>query len=174
MGLVSLTPANPNDELTADLINSQPAAIAAVVNGQLDDTNIASVSGSKVANDSIAGSKISTYKVVRMDDTTTSNENSARILTGWGVITPGAVNVASEVITFGTAFTNKPVVTLTYGGDAASATTYGSGGPNIKDACFTTAHAITNTTFTARFQTRDGSNWAAGNTVFYQWTAIGV
>lgn len=39
---------SPNNEITAEGINAGPNAIAAVVNGQLDDANIASLSGTKI------------------------------------------------------------------------------------------------------------------------------
>lgn len=49
MTLVTVPQSNPNDEITALAINQGPNAIATVVNGQLDDTNISSLSGSKIA-----------------------------------------------------------------------------------------------------------------------------
>lgn len=48
MTLATVPQANPNDELTDDLINQGPNALRDVVNGQLDDTNIATLSGSKI------------------------------------------------------------------------------------------------------------------------------
>ena len=58
MTLVTLEPVNPDEEITADSANRQPAAIAQVVNGNLDDTNISSVSGTKVANGTLTDVKM--------------------------------------------------------------------------------------------------------------------
>ncbi|PPH13312.1 hypothetical protein C5C71_01825 [Rathayibacter sp. AY1C1] len=49
MGVVTVPQANPNDELTDTLINQGPNAIAAAVNGNLDDANISALSGSKIS-----------------------------------------------------------------------------------------------------------------------------
>jgi hypothetical protein len=58
MPLVTIPQANPLDEVTADLINRGPNALAAVVNGQLDDTNIASFSGTKISANTISSSSM--------------------------------------------------------------------------------------------------------------------
>lgn len=121
----------------------------------------------------VTGEKIANYKIVRQNNTSNSTENTARILTGWGVIAVGGVATGTEVVTFNSAFTSIPIVTLTYGGDHASSTTYGSGGINLKQA-FGGAILLTTTTFTAYIRSADGSNWPGGAQVFYQWTAIGV
>jgi len=119
-------------------------------------------------------SKLVKTTVLRQDDTTnTYQSGNTVILTGWGVITPGVTNIATETVTFGVTFTARPIVTLTFGGDAASATTYGSGSTNVKALVVSQASGITTGQFTAYLRTSDGTNWAAGNTVFYQWTAIG-
>lgn len=68
MTLVTLSPANPGDELTDDLINSQPEAIAAVVNGNIDDTNISSVSGSKIAGSTVTSVQVAPGAVVQVVD----------------------------------------------------------------------------------------------------------
>jgi len=60
MSLVTVPQANPNDEITAESVNAGSNAIAAVVNGQLDDTNIASVSGTKVAAGTVPASALDT------------------------------------------------------------------------------------------------------------------
>lgn len=101
---------------------------------------------------------------------------SGRVTTvsGWGVITPGAVNTGAQATAYGISFTSAPYVTVIYGGDNASLTTYGSGGVNIKDMATSMVHSITTTQFSVRFISRDASNWSAGNTIFYQWTASGI
>lgn len=50
MTFASVPQSNPNDELTADLINRGPNAVAAVVNGNLDDSNISQLSGTKITS----------------------------------------------------------------------------------------------------------------------------
>jgi hypothetical protein len=106
----------------------------------------------------------------RQDDTTNSTA-SQRIETGWGVMTPGVSNQASETVTFQTPFAARPIVVICAGGDAVSATTYGSGGNIVQAANYAKAHSITTSSFVA--QINAPSNYAAGNTVFYQWIAIG-
>lgn len=124
-------------------------------------------------NASVTGEKIANYKIVRQNNTSNSTENTARILTGWGVIAVGGVATGTEVVTFDSAFTSIPIVTLTYGGDNASSTTYGSGSINLKQA-YGGAISLTTTTFTAYIRSADGTNWPGGAQAFYQWTAIGV
>jgi H-type lectin domain len=109
----------------------------------------------------------------RQDNTSNATVNGARMEIGWGVIVPGATSSASESVTFSSAFTSAPIVTITAGGDHASSSTYGSGGPNIK-LFLTEATNITTGGFTAYVRSVDASNWSAGNTVFYQWIAIGT
>lgn len=118
------------------------------------------------------GSKLVKTTLLRQDDTTnTYQAGNSVILTGWGVITPGVTVVASESVTFGVTFLQRPIVVMICGGDAVSAATYGSGGNNVQGSISSKAHTITTTGFTAYMAA--GTNWAAGNTVFYQWMAIG-
>jgi hypothetical protein len=49
MPTVTVPQVNPNDEVTALSVNQGPNALAAVVNGQLDDANINTISGSKIS-----------------------------------------------------------------------------------------------------------------------------
>lgn len=58
MTLVSPSQSNPGDEIRAASINTPVNEIAAVINGNIDDTNIASVSGSKIANSTVATAKL--------------------------------------------------------------------------------------------------------------------
>lgn len=169
------------DKKFTDLVNKSTAAsadIVPIVDPTDNTTKRTTVSGlaSAVASNlpagSITGASIANYKIARQNDTTNISESTAKILTGWGVIVPGAVTTASETVTFSSVFTSAPIVVLTYGGDNASATTYGSGviAANVATA---TAHTITASSFIARIQSTGGA-WAAGNTVFYQWIAIGA
>ncbi len=121
----------------------------------------------------IDGTAINSYKVVRQNDATNTTETAARILTGWGVIIPGAVNTAIESVTFNTPFSSPPIVLISPGGDHASAATYGAGGGNIQ-AFTSEAIAVAATGFTSYNRTTSAASWNVGNTVFYQWIAIGV
>lgn len=175
MPTVNPAQSNPGDTIEASDINTPVNQLAAVVNGNIETVNLAdnAVSTAKIADGAITGAKISTYKVLRQDNTTNSTESAARMLTGWGVITPGTAAAGAEVVTFNSAFTSRPIVVLVCGGDNASSTTYGDGAVNIKQA-YGVAHTVTTTGFTALVRSTDGSNWGSGNTVFYQWVAIGT
>lgn len=189
MGVIS--PAQISDGTTMDGadVNNPINTIANEFNGNIDNNNIktgAAIATAKLASDAgitdamitastITGTKLAgTYRLTRQNDTANVTEATAKIYTGWGVITPGVAAVASETVTFPAAFTSAPIVILTSGGDNASLTTYGSGGANVKDTIVGEAISVTTTQFTARLQARDNTNWAAGNTVFYQWFAIGI
>lgn len=121
------------------------------------------------------GSKLVKSTVLRQDDTTNTYQSGNTVmLTGWGVVTPGVSSTAFETVTFGVTFLQRPIVVATYGGDHASSTTYGAAtnATAIKLATCR-AYTITTTTFRVEINTTDATNWSAGNTVFYQWTAIG-
>ena len=118
-------------------------------------------------------SKLVKLTVLRQDDTTNTYQvGNSVMLTGWGYIVPGVASTATETVTFGITFIQRPIVVCTFGGDNAGATTYGSGASTIKTA-LGEATSITTTTFVPVIVSRDASNWGAGNTVFYQWMAIG-
>ncbi len=119
-------------------------------------------------------SRLVKTSVLRQDDTSNTYQRGNTVtLTGWGVIVAGgAVSALAETVNFGVTFSQRPIVTISFGGDHASSTTYGSGGPNIKIAV-AQADQITTSGFTARINSKDGTNWATGNAIFYQWTATG-
>jgi len=58
MTLVTVPQSNPNDEITALAINQGPNAVAAVLNGQVDDANISSLSGTKIAAGTIPAASL--------------------------------------------------------------------------------------------------------------------
>ncbi len=60
MTLVTVPQSNPNDEITALSVNQGPNAIATILNGQIDDTNISSISGTKVAAGTIPAAGLDT------------------------------------------------------------------------------------------------------------------
>lgn len=122
----------------------------------------------------VAGTnKLVKTAVLRQDDTTNTYQNgNTVILTGWGVITATATFSFNESVSFGVTFSQAPIVMAIYGGDHASSSTYGSGAATLKIA-LAQAGAISTTGFTVTITSRDGSNWSAGNKLFYQWLAIG-
>lgn len=136
-------------------------------------TNTLSANGANNITLSAGTNKLVKTTVLRQDDTTNTYEvGNSVVLTGWGVITPGVSGAASEAVTFGVTFLQRPIVVCTTGGDATSSTNYGDGGFNIKKIT-TEAVGILTTGFTVVMLTVDSSSWSAGNTVFYQWIAIG-
>lgn len=60
MTLVTVPQAQPNDELTDELINRGSNAIAAVLNGNVDDDNISSLSGTKISAGTLPVSALDT------------------------------------------------------------------------------------------------------------------
>lgn len=58
MTLVTPTQVNPGDDITANSVNAPVNEITAVVNGNIDDTNISSVSGGKLADASVTDTKL--------------------------------------------------------------------------------------------------------------------
>lgn len=143
----------------------------------LDDMieNIQSLSsGTGLDDSSVIGAKIASYRVRRQDNTTNSNETAALIQTGWGVMaTVAATTAYSETVTFPTAYTDKPIVVCSGGGDAltAAGTAYGTGANIVSSDWAAKAISITNTTFVPYLKT---SSVGANGNVWYQWIAIGV
>lgn len=58
MTLVTPTQVNPGDDITANSVNAPVNEIAAVVNGNIDDTNVSTISGSKLANGTVSADKL--------------------------------------------------------------------------------------------------------------------
>lgn len=115
-----------------------------------------------------------TTVVKRQNNGTNTTVTGARREIGWGVMTFGsAASNISAAVTFNTAFSTTPIVMVSYGGDAASATTLGSGGNTVKGPVAIKAYGESTTGFTVHIHSSDGTTWAAGNTVFYKWTAEG-
>lgn len=135
-------------------------------------TNTIAANGANHLALSAGASKLVKTSVLRQDDTTNTYQlGNSVIITGWGVITPGVTSVVTETVNFGVTFLQNPIVVAICGGDAAAATTYGSGGNNIQGSIATKAYSITTTSFIIHMAA--AGNYAAGNTVFYQWMAIG-
>ena len=58
MSIVNPTQVPPSSEITASSVNTPVNELAAVINGQIDDSNISSMSASKIADGTIATSKL--------------------------------------------------------------------------------------------------------------------
>lgn len=168
-----------NSNITDKRIQTGPSALK----GDVTFTQTAASSDAKITAAGVdtnihmsltpKGNGLVKLGVLRQDNTTnTYQKGNSVMLTGWGVITPGATYYAFENVAFGVTFAAKPIVLLTPGGDAVTSTTYGDGGAIIK-IFVAEAYGITTTGFTAHIRSVDGTNWSAGNTVFYQWMAIG-
>lgn len=135
-------------------------------------TNTISANGANHVSLSAGPNKLVKTTLLRQDNTTNTYQmGNSVMLTGWGVIVPGVTDTATEAVTFGVTFAQPPILTMTAGGDHASSATYGSGGNNVQGRIDGKAYGITTTGFTAYMIA--AGNWAAGNTVFYQWVAIG-
>lgn len=118
--------------------------------------------------------KLVKITVLRQDDTSNTYKTKSVILTGWGVAVVGAATQKFEAVTFGITFDQRPIVVGCYGGDSAvDSTTYGDGGNNVHGAVTFKATSILTTGFTMWVHTAGGASWGAGDTVFYQWIAIG-
>ena len=115
------------------------------------------------------------YPTNRSNNGTNITEATAKIQTGWAVITAGGSSpTVSQTITFPVAFTNLPIVVLTPGGDAVSgSTSYGNGNNSIQANQSGKAVAVTTTNFAAYVDSRSG-NYTLGQEVFVQWIAIGI
>lgn len=94
MTTVSVTQIDPNDEITASGANTPHNEIAAVINGNLDDTNIASVSGTKITDATITAAKMAT---AAQPETRFSDSFFDHVASGcvWSADAAGSTRVAS-------------------------------------------------------------------------------
>lgn len=114
------------------------------------------------------------YPTKRNNNGANITETAGHLKTGWICGQPGVNATITFTITFDAAFANVPIVLGVFGGDTAAVTsTLGSGGPNLKQA-FAEATDITTTGFVLICCSRDGTSWAANNTVYAQWFAMGA
>ena len=129
-----------------------------------------------MAETKVTSSEISSVPTRRQNNTSNTSPNGARIETGWGWMqntTGSSQQQLSESVTFGQAFTDLPIVLVTYGGDAGNvAASYGTGGGVNFGAAMMKASNITASNFTVTMT----SSTALPNThtIYYQWIAIGV
>ncbi len=128
-----------------------------------------------IADSQVTGAKIASYRGKRQNDTTNTDETAAIIQYGWGaVVMGGSGAIADETVTFPQAYTSRPIVLISAGGDQTSgAVALGNGGSTVHGFVTSKVHTVTTTTFRAYCFTTAGS-WAAGNIIYYHWLAIGV
>lgn len=113
--------------------------------------------------------------VKRQNDTSNTTVTGARIESGWGVFAQGEAANKSETVTFNTAFTSIPIITISYGGDQTGGTiALGNGGNVEKGPVAIKAYGESTTAFTAHAHTTDGTAWSATANVYYKWMAIGA
>jgi hypothetical protein len=101
-------------------------------------------------------------------------EANSHVETGWVDNVIGAASHAVIAVTWAHPFTALPIVMATYGGDATSATTYGSGSNTVKGPVACKATDITVNGCNIYIHSSDGTSWAAGNVVFAQYMAVGI
>lgn len=141
-----------------------PGQIATVV------SNATSGTGAAVWNVSV----VNAHYDVRNNNGTNATEINSLMETGWvnGVI--GAAAHIQIAVTFGHTYATAPIVVAGYGGDATSATTYGSGSNTVKGPVACKATDITTTGCNIWIHSSDGTSWSAGNVVFAQFIVVGV
>lgn len=171
MSLVSPSQSNSGDTIEATDINNPINQLAAVINGNLDSTNLAD---NAVTSAKLAAGAVTTVKVNRNNNSTLIVETAAKIQSGWIAISCGGSNTATAVINFPVTFTNVPIVTASYGGDSSSNSALGSEAVNLKRVSEQYSYSETTTSFTYRCYTSDGANWPAGAYAFVKWIAIGA
>lgn len=127
-----------------------------------------------IPNAVVKGANIVSYLIKRSNNGTNITESAALIQTGWGaVVLGGTQSVVTANITFPVPFTNTPIINVTPAGDQASgAVALGNGGNNVQGYIGAKHHTDTPTGTVAYLWAPTGS-WAAGNIVYYTWTAIG-
>ena len=167
--------------------NEQGARTAAVLNGGIDSSNLAdgavstaklvdgAVSTAKLVDGAVTSAKLGPAVVKRQNNTTNTTVTAPRFETGWGVIQNGGSSVAqlTETVTFSQEFSDLPIITVTYGGDAGNVPyVYGTGGGVSVGAVASKASSITTTTFVVTL-TAPSVVWTANQTIYYQWIAIG-
>ncbi len=124
-----------------------------------------------------ASSVMNLPEINRQDNTSNSTLTGAKIEIGWGVVTvTTGLSQVIETINFANAFTQKPIVLLTTGGDAltSAGTDYGNGGNIISGNLISKAININLGYFSVHTSNGNNGNWGANGYAWYQWMAIGV
>lgn len=127
----------------------------------------------------IQNDKASIVNANRQDDTTNTIGQGMKIQTGWGRVAFGSTTAyTTEGVTFPEAYNGIPIVIVSHGGDrsnAQGAGNYGDGGNNVHGQVYGACYGITKTGFVAKVGTSAaGGNYSAGDTIYYEWIAIGV
>lgn len=121
------------------------------------------------------GGQIKNLSATRHNSTTKVKQADVRIEFGWGAFTiaGAAASSGQEVVAFDTAFTDIPIVTITFGGDQTSgAEALGSGANVIHGSATAKVTSVSVNGFSAYVWT-SGGTWPVGSVVYYHWVAIG-
>lgn len=111
--------------------------------------------------------------VARQNNTTNSTVTGVRVETGWGIITNTATASITKAVTFGTAFTTVPIITVSIAGDSVASGVYGNGGNSVEGRILIKSTAQTTTGFNVFAHTGGGTNFGTGFT-YFTWVAIGA
>lgn len=127
-----------------------------------------------MAKQKINGSQMKNILATRHNNGTKTKQTDVRIEYGWGAYTfPSAAQSAQEVVAFDTAFTETPIVNVTFGGDQTSgAEALGNGQNTVHGFCAAKCTGVSVNGFNAYLWNPSGT-WPTGAVVYYHWTAIG-
>lgn len=158
--------------LAVTVQSSGPNTIVILQPGQVGTftSNATSGTGAAVWNFVVQNATYNT----RNNDGSNVVEANSFVETGYVHNVIGANAHASSAITFGHTYATAPIVIATYGGDATSATTYGSGSNIVKGPVACKATDVTTTGCNIWWHSSDGTSWSAGNVVFAQFIVIGI
>lgn len=158
--------------LAVTVQSSGPNTIVILQPGQVGTftSNATSGTGAAVWNFVVQNATYNT----RNNDGSNVVEANSFVETGYVHNVIGANAHASSAITFGHTYATAPIVVAVYGGDATSATTYGSGSNIVKGPVACKATDVTTTGCNIWWHSSDGTSWSAGNVVFAQFIVIGI
>lgn len=176
------SPTITNASLTADTISGYTTSNTGTIYGMSVSGGVlasaalaGAVNTAAIASSAVTGSKIASYATKRSNNGTVVSETAALLQTGWAAFTfSGSVSNANVSVTFPTAFASAPIVVAVFGGDQSSGSVaYGSGGSTIQGDVSAKAVSITTTGCTLYCYGVTGG-WTSGETVYWQWIAIGT
>lgn len=124
------------------------------------------------------GDAMTKISMARQDNVTTTYKHTSVIQHGWGFITGDGTIGIEESITFGTAFSDEPVVVISSLGYLASSdpTDVANFNANFNSAAFVWAFSVKNITTTGcvvNIRTEVGFTLSATNRWGYAWVAFG-
>lgn len=175
---------SPGNVVQASDHNTQGSLLAAVVNGSIDNANIASgaaIAGSKLADDSVTAAKLAeAFLRGRYQDGAGTNTapTGLTLQQGWNYMVGDGSADINETITFPAAFSAAPIVFVQYIGqrNTADGTPTGpawfTGGTTAVGQ--TQVNNITTTNFVHYLRVEGGASTSASVNYGYTWLAIGT